>query len=234
MPNLKGWLLTGAWKTLGRKGTAKTLLSLTSISLCIRRCQRTILFQPGRPLVWQTAQALSSSHITISVPASVLQLSASPVLCIFLHVAISARLTSPYIMTSAMLLNAAFVTTLDLSTLVSHTTAFPHVVATVSITDPTFKAASAVSRLPAVIPFPSHKPSKIKTSKSSDVKGLFACSNEVPSNNKKKETAVLNFLFFLLILLADIPLVSIVRTPQKELSFECQFSFEFLPGGPSL
>ncbi|KAL0619806.1 LOW QUALITY PROTEIN: Ataxin-7-like protein 1 [Plecturocebus cupreus] len=85
-----------------------------------------------------------------------------------------------------MLSNAAFVTSPDPSALMSHTTAFPHVAATLSIMDSTFKAPSAVSPIPAVIPSPSHKPSKTKTSKSSKVKDLSARSDESPSNKKRK------------------------------------------------
>lgn len=67
-----------------------------------------------------------------------------------------------------------------------HTTAFPHVAATLSIMDSTFKAPSAVSPIPAVIPSPSHKPSKTKTSRSSKVKDLSARSDESPSSKKRK------------------------------------------------
>lgn len=86
-----------------------------------------------------------------------------------------------------MLSDAAFVAASpDPRVLMSHTPAFPHVAATLSIMDSTFKAPSAVSSVPAVIPSPSHKPSKIKTSKSSKVKDLSTRSDESPSNKKRK------------------------------------------------
>ncbi|XP_011910004.1 PREDICTED: ataxin-7-like protein 1 isoform X3 [Cercocebus atys] len=127
-----------------------------------------------------------AAHITNPVPASVLQPFSNPSAVYLPSAPISSRLTSSYIMTSAMLSNAAFVTSPDPSTLMSHTTAFPHVAATLSIMDSTFKAPSAVSPIPAVIPSPSHKPSKTKTSKSSKVKDLSTRSDESPSNKKRK------------------------------------------------
>ncbi|XP_006882682.1 PREDICTED: ataxin-7-like protein 1 isoform X2 [Elephantulus edwardii] len=127
-----------------------------------------------------------AAHITTPVPASVLQPFSNPGAVYLSSAPISSRLTSSYIMTSAMLSNAAFVTSPDPSALMSHTTAFPHVAATLSIMDSTFKAPSAVSPIPAVIPSPSHKPSKTKTSKSSKVKDLSARSDESPSNKKRK------------------------------------------------
>ncbi|XP_062955913.1 ataxin-7-like protein 1 isoform X1 [Cynocephalus volans] len=127
-----------------------------------------------------------AAHISTPVPASVLQPFSNPSAVYLPSAPISSRLTSSYIMTSAMLSNAAFVTSPDPSALMSHTTAFPHVAATLSIMDSTFKAPSAVSPIPAVIPSPSHKPSKTKTSKSSKVKDLSARSGESPSNKKRK------------------------------------------------
>ncbi|XP_003896498.3 ataxin-7-like protein 1 isoform X1 [Papio anubis] len=127
-----------------------------------------------------------AAHITNPVPASVLQPFSNPSAVYLPSAPISSRLTSSYIMTSAMLSNAAFVTSPDPSALMSHTTAFPHVAATLSIMDSTFKAPSAVSPIPAVIPSPSHKPSKTKTSKSSKVKDLSTRSDESPSNKKRK------------------------------------------------
>uniref|UniRef100_G3QKA5 Ataxin 7 like 1 n=1 Tax=Gorilla gorilla gorilla TaxID=9595 RepID=G3QKA5_GORGO len=127
-----------------------------------------------------------AAHITTPVPASVLQPFSNPSAVYLPSAPISSRLTSSYIMTSAMLSNAAFVTSPDPSALMSHTTAFPHVAATLSIMDSTFKAPSAVSPIPAVIPSPSHKPSKTKTSKSSKVKDLSTRSDESPSNKKRK------------------------------------------------
>lgn len=127
-----------------------------------------------------------AAHITTPVPASVLQPFSNPSAVYLPSAPISSRLTSSYIMTSAMLSNAAFVTSPDPSALMSHTTAFPHVAATLSIMDSTFKAPSAVSPIPAVIPSPSHKPSKTKTSKSSKVKDLSARSDESASNKKRK------------------------------------------------
>ncbi|XP_044534598.1 ataxin-7-like protein 1 isoform X2 [Gracilinanus agilis] len=127
-----------------------------------------------------------ATHITTPVPASVLQPFSNPSAVYLPSAPISSRITSSYIMTSAMLSNAAFVTTSDTSSIMSHTTAFPHVAATLSILDPTFKAPSAMSPVPAVIPSPSHKPSKTKTSKSSKVKDLSARSDESSSNKKRK------------------------------------------------
>ncbi|XP_069443964.1 ataxin-7-like protein 1 isoform X8 [Ovis canadensis] len=127
-----------------------------------------------------------AAHLTTPVPASVLQPFSNPSAVYLPSAPISSRLTSSYIMTSAMLSNAAFVTSPDPSALMSHTTAFPHVAATLSIMDSTFKAPPAVSPIPAVIASPSHKPSKSKTSKSSKVKDLSARSDESPSNKKRK------------------------------------------------
>ncbi|XP_014392424.1 PREDICTED: ataxin-7-like protein 1 isoform X4 [Myotis brandtii] len=127
-----------------------------------------------------------AAHITTPVPASVLQPFSHPSAVYLPSAPISSRLTSSYIMTSAMLPNAAFVTSPDPSALMPHPTAFPHVAATLSIMDSTFKAPSAVSPIPAVIPSPSHKPSKTKTSRSSKVKDLSARSDESPSNKKRK------------------------------------------------
>ncbi|XP_027694389.1 ataxin-7-like protein 1 isoform X2 [Vombatus ursinus] len=127
-----------------------------------------------------------ATHITTPVPASVLQPFSNPNAVYLPSAPISSRITSSYIMTSAMLSNAAFVTTSDTGSIMSHTTAFPHVAATLSILDPTFKAPSAMSPVPAVIPSPSHKPSKTKTSKSSKVKDLSARSDESSSNKKRK------------------------------------------------
>ncbi|XP_038191714.1 ataxin-7-like protein 1 isoform X7 [Arvicola amphibius] len=127
-----------------------------------------------------------AAHITTPVPASVLQPFSNPGAVYLPSAPISSRLTSSYIMTSAMLSDAAFVASPDPRVLMSHTTAFPHVAATLSIMDSTFKAPSAVSPIPAVIPSPSHKPSKTKTSKSSKVKDLSARSDESPSNKKRK------------------------------------------------
>ncbi|XP_004739609.1 ataxin-7-like protein 1 isoform X5 [Mustela putorius furo] len=127
-----------------------------------------------------------AAHITTPVPASVSQPFNNPSAVYLPSAPISSRLTSSYIMTSAMLSNAPFVASPDPSALMSHTTAFPHVAATLSIMDSTFKAPPAVSPIPAVIPSPSHKPSKTKTSKSSKVKDLSARSDESPSNKKRK------------------------------------------------
>ncbi|ERE72627.1 ataxin-7-like protein 1 [Cricetulus griseus] len=127
-----------------------------------------------------------AAHITTPVPASVLQPFSNPSAVYLPSAPISSRLTSSYIMTSAMLSDAAFVASPDPRVLMSHTTAFPHVAATLSIMDSTFKAPSAVSPIPAVIPSSSHKPSKTKTSKSSKVKDPSAHSDESPSNKKRK------------------------------------------------
>ncbi|XP_010632334.1 ataxin-7-like protein 1 isoform X1 [Fukomys damarensis] len=127
-----------------------------------------------------------AAHISTPVPASVLQPFSNPGAVYLPSAPISSRLASSYIMTSAMLSDAAFVASSDPRVLMSHTTAFPHVAATLSIMDSTFKAPSAVSPIPAVIPSPSHKPSKTKTSKSSKVKDLSARSDESPSNKKRK------------------------------------------------
>ncbi|XP_075766098.1 ataxin-7-like protein 1 isoform X4 [Pelodiscus sinensis] len=127
-----------------------------------------------------------AAHITTPFPASVLQPFSNPSAVYIPSTPISSRITSSYIMTSAMLSNTAFVTSSDTNSIVSHTTAFPNVAASLSIMDSTFKAPSAVSPVPAVIPSPSHKPSKTKTSKSSKVKDLSSRSEESSSNKKKK------------------------------------------------
>ncbi|OXB56318.1 hypothetical protein ASZ78_009649, partial [Callipepla squamata] len=127
-----------------------------------------------------------AAHVSTPFPASVLQPFSNPSAVYIPSTPISSRITSSYIMTSAMLSNAAFVTTSDTNSIMSHTTAFPHVAASLSIMDSTFKAPSAVSPVPAVIPSPSHKPSKTKTSKSSKVKDLPSRSDESSSNKKKK------------------------------------------------
>ncbi|NXU60217.1 AT7L1 protein, partial [Horornis vulcanius] len=127
-----------------------------------------------------------AAHVSTPFPASVLQPFSNPSAVYIPSTPISSRITSSYIMTSAMLSNAAFVTTAETNSIMSHTTAFPHVAASLSIMDSTFKAPSAVSPVPAVIPSPSHKPSKTKTSKSSKVKDLSSRSDESSSNKKKK------------------------------------------------
>ncbi|XP_074840254.1 ataxin-7-like protein 1 isoform X4 [Carettochelys insculpta] len=127
-----------------------------------------------------------AAHITTPFPASVLQPFSNPNTVYIPSTPISSRITSSYIMTSAMLSNTAFVTASDTNSIVSHTTTFPHMAASLSIMDSTFKAPSAVSPVPAVIPSPSHKPSKTKASKSSKVKDLSSRSEESSSNKKKK------------------------------------------------
>lgn len=128
-----------------------------------------------------------AAHVSTPFPASVLQPFSTPSAVYIPSTPISSRITSSsYLMTSAMLSNAAFVTTSDTNSIMSHTTAFPHMAASLSIMDSTFKAPSAVSPVPAVIPSPSHKPSKTKTSKSSKVKDLSSRGDESSSNKKKK------------------------------------------------
>ncbi|KAM5236980.1 ataxin-7-like protein 1 isoform 3-T3 [Ctenodactylus gundi] len=127
-----------------------------------------------------------AAHVTTPVPASVLQPFSSPGAVYLPSAPIGSRLTSSYIMTSAMLSDAAFVAAPDPRVLVSRATAFPRVAATLSIMDSPFKAPPAVSPVPAVTPSPSHKPSKTKTSKSSKVRDLPARSDEPPSNRKRK------------------------------------------------
>nr|XP_008539887.1 PREDICTED: ataxin-7-like protein 1 isoform X4 [Equus przewalskii] len=138
------------------------------------------------PPAADSPMASPAAHIASPVAASVLQPFSPPSAVYIPSAPISSRLTSSYIMTSAMLSNAAFVASPDPSALMSHTAAFPHVAATLSIMDSTFKAPSAVSPIPAIIPSPSHKPSKTKTSKPSKVKDLSARSDEPPSNKKRK------------------------------------------------
>lgn len=152
-----------------------------------------------------------AAHITTPVAASVLQPFSNPSAVYLPSAPISSRLTSSYIMTSAMLSDAAFVASPDPRALMSHTTAFPHVAATLSIMDSTFKAPSAVSPIPAAIPSLSHKPSKTKTSKSSKVKDLSARSDESPSNKKRK------------------PQSSTSSSSSSSLSFQASFSSP-LPG----
>lgn len=152
-----------------------------------------------------------AAHITTPVPASVLQPFSHPSAVYLPSAPISSRLTSSYIMTSAMLPNAAFVTSPDPSALMPHPTAFPHMAATLSIMDSTFKAPSAVSPIPAVIPSPSHKPSKTKTSRSSKVKDLSARSDEPPSNKKRKPPSSTSSSFSL-----QTPLPSPLSGPHKK------------------
>ncbi|XP_075414646.1 ataxin-7-like protein 1 isoform X1 [Tenrec ecaudatus] len=127
-----------------------------------------------------------AAHIAAPVPATVLQPFSSPGAVFLPSAPISSRLASSYIMTSAMLSNTAFVAAPDPSALMPHPTAFPHMAATLGLMDSTFKAPSALSPIPAVLPAPSHKPSKTKTSKSSKVKDLCARGDECPSNKKRK------------------------------------------------
>ncbi|XP_045144769.1 ataxin-7-like protein 1 isoform X2 [Echinops telfairi] len=127
-----------------------------------------------------------AAHIAAPVPASVLQPFSSPGAVFLPSAPISSRLASSYIMTSAMLSSTAFVTAPDPSALMPHPAAFPHMAATLGVMDSTFKAPSALSPVPAVLPAPSHKPSKTKTSKSSKVKDLCARGDECPSNKKRK------------------------------------------------
>ncbi|XP_006774944.1 PREDICTED: ataxin-7-like protein 1 isoform X2 [Myotis davidii] len=152
-----------------------------------------------------------AAHITTPVPASVLQPFSHPSAVYLPSAPISSRLTSSYIMTSAMLPNAAFVTSPDPSALMPHPTAFPHVAATLSIMDSTFKAPSAVSPIPAVIPSPSHKPSKTKTSRSSKVKDLSVRNDEPPSNKKRKPPSSTSASFSL-----QTPLPSPLSGPHKK------------------
>nr|XP_056702454.1 ataxin-7-like protein 1 [Euleptes europaea] len=127
-----------------------------------------------------------AAHITTPFPASVLQPFSNPSAMYISSAPVSSRIPSSYVMTSAMVSNAAFVAS-DTNSIMSHTTAFPHVTASLSIVDSTFKTPSAVSPVPAVVPSPSHKPSKTKTSKSSKVRDL-SCRVDESSNNKKKKT----------------------------------------------
>ncbi|XP_034982439.2 ataxin-7-like protein 1 isoform X2 [Zootoca vivipara] len=126
-----------------------------------------------------------AAHISTPFPASVLQPFSNPSAVYIPSAPVSSRIPSSYLMTSAMLSNAAFVTASDTNSIMSHTTAFPHVAASLSIIDSTFKTPSALSPVPAVIPPPSHKPSKTKTSKSSKVRDL-SCRGDESSSNKKK------------------------------------------------
>ncbi|XP_063164101.1 ataxin-7-like protein 1 isoform X1 [Candoia aspera] len=127
-----------------------------------------------------------AAHISTPFPASVLQPFSNPSSAYIPSAPISSRIPSSYIMTSAMLSNATFVTTSDTNSITSHSTAFPHVAASLSILDSAFKTPSAMSPVPAVIPSPSHKPSKTKTSKSSKVRDMLCRSDESSSNKKKK------------------------------------------------
>ncbi|XP_053111968.1 ataxin-7-like protein 1 isoform X3 [Hemicordylus capensis] len=127
-----------------------------------------------------------AAHIATPFPASVLQPFSNPSAVYIPSTPVSSRIPSSYIMTSAMLSNATFVSTSDTNSIISHTTAFPHMAASLSILDSAFKTPSAMSPVPAVIPSPSHKPSKTKTSKSSKVRDLSCRSDESSSIKKKK------------------------------------------------
>ncbi|XP_060100716.1 ataxin-7-like protein 1 isoform X1 [Heteronotia binoei] len=127
-----------------------------------------------------------AAHITTPFSASVLQPFSNPSAVYIPSAPLSSRIPSSYIMTSAMVSNAAFVTTSDTNSVTSHATTFPHVAASLSIMDSTFKTPSAVSPLPSVVPSSSHKPSKAKTSKSLKVRDL-SCRDDESSSNKKKK-----------------------------------------------
>ncbi|KAM6437518.1 ataxin-7-like protein 1 isoform 5-T5 [Liasis olivaceus] len=127
-----------------------------------------------------------AAHISTPFPASVLQPFSNPSSAYIPSAPVSSRIPPSYIMTSAMLSSATFVTTSDTNSITSHTTAFPHVAASLSILDSAFKTPSAMSPVPAVIPSPSHKPSKTKTSKSSKVRDILCRSDESSSNKRKK------------------------------------------------
>lgn len=127
-----------------------------------------------------------AAHIATPFPASVLQPFSNPSAVYIPSTPVSSRIPSSYMMTSAMLSNATFVTTSDTNSIMSHTAAFSHMASSLSILDSTFKTPSAMSPVPAVVPSPSHKPSKTKTSKSSRVRDLSCRSDESSSNKKKK------------------------------------------------
>ncbi|KAJ6666279.1 hypothetical protein lerEdw1_000551 [Lerista edwardsae] len=127
-----------------------------------------------------------AAHIATPFPASVLQPFSNPSAVYIPSTPVSSRIPSSYIMTSAMLSNATFVTTSDTNSIMSHTAAFSHMASSLSILDSTFKTPSAMSPVPAVVPSPSHKPPKTKTSKSSKVRDLSCRSDESLSNKKKK------------------------------------------------
>lgn len=126
------------------------------------------------------------THITAPFSASVLQTFSNPSAVYIPSAPVSSRIPSSYIMTSAMVSNAAFVTSSDTNSVSSHATTFPHVAASLSIMDSTFKTPSVVSPVPAVVPSSSHKPSKTKTSKSLKVRDL-ACRGDESSSNKRKK-----------------------------------------------
>lgn len=127
-----------------------------------------------------------AAHITSPYSAPVLQPFSNPSAAYIPSTPVSSRIPSSYVTTSAILSNATFVTTSDKNSVTSHTTAFPPMAASLSIVDSTFKTPSAMSPVPAVIPSPSHKPSKTKTSKSSKVRDLSCHSDESSGNKKKK------------------------------------------------
>ncbi|KAK9399363.1 ataxin-7-like 1 [Crotalus adamanteus] len=128
-----------------------------------------------------------AAHLSSPFPASVLQPFSNPTSAYIPSAPVSSRIPPSYVMTSAMLSSAPFGTTSDTSSVTSHATAFPHVAASLSIVDSTFKMPSALSPLPAVIPSPSHKPSKTKTSKSSKVRDILCRGGDEASSNRKKK-----------------------------------------------
>lgn len=138
-----------------------------------------LLFRKIPPAV-DSPMPSPATHITSPFPASVLQPFSNP----STSTPVTSRIPSSYIMTSAMLTNATLMTTSDTNSIMSHTTAFSHTASSQSILDSTFKTPSAMSPVPAVIPSPSHKPSKTKTSKSSKVRDI-SCHSDDSSNNKK-------------------------------------------------
>ncbi|XP_030072224.1 ataxin-7-like protein 1 isoform X2 [Microcaecilia unicolor] len=128
-------------------------------------------------------------HVTSPFPASVLHPFSNPNAVYLPATPVSSRITPSYIMTSAVLSNAAFATTSDTNSIMSHTTAFPHMAATLNIMDSTFKAPSSASPAPTVTPSSSLKPSKTKTSKSSKAKDLSSRTDEPLSNKKKRPSS---------------------------------------------
>ncbi|XP_041442459.1 ataxin-7-like protein 1 isoform X4 [Xenopus laevis] len=123
-----------------------------------------------------------ATHVSSSLPASVLQPFSNPNSVYLTSPAANSRTTSSYMVNSGMLTNMAAET----NSVTSHPNAFPHATGTLNIVDSTFKSPSAVSPVPTLSPSPSQKPSKTKPNKSSKIKDLSSRSEELSGNRKKK------------------------------------------------
>lgn len=170
-----------------------------------------------------------------SVPASVLQPFRKLSVVYLPSSPISSRLTSSYIMTSAMLSNAAFVTSLTRAPLMSHThtTAFPSCGRNPSAScglnpsRPHLPCPRATSRhrfpIPQAIQTKPANPQKSKT--------CPPVATEAPSNKRGSRSP--DFLIFLLITLQTSPASPLSGPHKKNCVLNASSAFELLTGGPS-